>query len=445
MVTAPVKGAMEGSANGGGFWGASKGFLGGLAMGVAGGTALAVGGVATGVVQIGRGLYHTPGAVKASLEGKDWDAERNEWVLYNLQEEACAVLSLTDEAYIAQLTEEAKQQKELVGGEDAKSAASTGSAPASEGGSSSSQAPKVVKELEYYEVLGVAPSATPAEIKKAYYMKAKLSHPDRHRDDPDAHAKFQRIGEAYQVLSDEKLRANYDREGKQGVEGAPKVDAASMYAMIFGSEKFEPIIGELQIATQMQEDNSQLSSTRFESKLRRFRQKRREVQCAVTLANKLQQFVDGDADGFRAAAQAEALELSQTPFGATLLGLIGHLYSEFTQAEIGGVAGLTANVASTTRGIGTRFSIAKSGLQAAASARKAQEAHAALSELEKARAEAASVSATSGAAAGSAISQQEEATGGEPSSPAGSPPQHQACSDEEAALRSRLEKTTGHM
>lgn len=429
MVSAPVKGAMEGSANGGGFWGASKGFFGGLAMGVAGGTALAVGGVATGVVQIGRGLYHTPGAVKASLEGKDWDAEKNEWVLYNLQEEARVILSLTDEAFIAQLTEETKQQKELMdqqlGGEDAagKSASSTGEAPA---------APRVVKELEYYEVLGVASSATPAEIKKAYYVKAKLSHPDRHRDDPDAHAKFQRIGEAYQVLSDERLRANYDKEGKMGVEGAPKVDAASMYAMIFGSEKFEPLIGELQIATQMQEDNSQVSSTRFESKLRRFRQKRREVQCAVNLASKLQQFVDGDSDGFRAAAQAEALELSQTPFGATLLGLIGRLYTEFTQGEIGGVTGLTANVASTTRGIGTRFSIAKSGLQAAASARKAQEAHAALSEIERVRAEAA-------AAAPPAPQEQ-----GEPSSPAApSPPP--ANSDEEAALRLRLEKTTGHM
>lgn len=50
------------------------------------------------------------------------------------------------------------------------------------------------------------PNATAAEIKKAYYLKAKLSHPDKHRDDPEAHVKFTKIGEAYQILSDEQLR-----------------------------------------------------------------------------------------------------------------------------------------------------------------------------------------------------------------------------------------------
>lgn len=46
------------------------------------------------------------------------------------------------------------------------------------------------------------------------------------------------------MLSDESLRANYDAHGKEGVEAAPKVDPATLFAMIFGSEKFVPLVGE---------------------------------------------------------------------------------------------------------------------------------------------------------------------------------------------------------
>ncbi len=229
MVMAPIQGAAQGTAEGG-VLGGAKGFFVGLGKGVIGGAALAVGGVATGVYQMGRGVYHTPGGFQASMEGKEWDPEKMAWVHYNLVEEAREVVDVSDEEFLASLAKK-------VGGETSGS---------SEGKTETARytPKKAVKELEFYEILGVPSSASAAEIKKAYYVKAKESHPDRHRDDPNAHSKFQKIGEAYQVLSDEKLRANYDREGKDGVEGAPKMDASSMYAMIFGSEKFEPLIGE---------------------------------------------------------------------------------------------------------------------------------------------------------------------------------------------------------
>ena len=46
-----------------------------------------------------------------------------------------------------------------------------------------------------------------------------------------------------QVLSDDVLRSNYDHGGRDGVEGAPKMDSSALFAMIFGSEKFEPLVG----------------------------------------------------------------------------------------------------------------------------------------------------------------------------------------------------------
>ena len=46
------------------------------------------------------------------------------------------------------------------------------------------------------------------------------------------------------MLSDDAMRSNYDHGGRDGVEGAPKMDSSALFAMIFGSEKFEPLVGE---------------------------------------------------------------------------------------------------------------------------------------------------------------------------------------------------------
>jgi DnaJ-class molecular chaperone len=65
---------------------------------------------------------------------------------------------------------------------------------------------------DFYEVLGVSKSASPAEIKSAYRKLALEWHPDRNKS-TQAHEKFKEINEAYAVLSDESKKSAYDQYG----------------------------------------------------------------------------------------------------------------------------------------------------------------------------------------------------------------------------------------
>lgn len=106
----------------------------------------------------------------------------------------------------------------------------------------------MVKETAYYDTLGVPPTATELEIKKAYRKLAIKLHPDKNPGDETAHEKFQAIGEAYQVLSDETLRKNYDQHGKEGaIPQSGFEDPAEFFTMIFGGEAFMDWIGEISL------------------------------------------------------------------------------------------------------------------------------------------------------------------------------------------------------
>jgi len=79
-----------------------------------------------------------------------------------------------------------------------------------------------------YATLGVARTASEAEIKKAYRKLAKELHPDRNKDNPKASERFSTVTNAYDLLTDKDKRARFDRgeidgDGKprfQGFEGA---------------------------------------------------------------------------------------------------------------------------------------------------------------------------------------------------------------------------------
>jgi molecular chaperone DnaJ len=74
-------------------------------------------------------------------------------------------------------------------------------------------------EKDYYAVLGVPQTATAAEIKKAYRKLARTYHPDANKGDSAAEERFKDISAAYDVLSDDERRKEYDELRRLGSSG----------------------------------------------------------------------------------------------------------------------------------------------------------------------------------------------------------------------------------
>jgi curved DNA-binding protein CbpA len=328
---------------------------------------------------------------EAKEAGKVYDHETKQWSFYYIEDELKQL-----ESKAAEFGATATPSTSTVGGREDE---------------------RKVADRHYYDLLDVSTSADAAQIKKAYYKMARSCHPDRNPNDPDAAKKFQALGHAYQVLSNDQSRAYYDKHGPQdanaGETNASEIDPFVFFNVMFGSALVEPYVGELWIAQttaeamsdtdamaefknmdskQHSDPNSEEAKKAEEERRERlmekmkelkikneYTQKKRQVKIAHNLKERLKGYSPSTKADFIIEARQEAEKIAAGAYGSLYCITIG--YALLLQAEefIGnektlfGIGGFAARTKQSTAALGTNFKLVGAALSAATHGAKAMQ------------------------------------------------------------------------
>ncbi|OXB71644.1 UNVERIFIED_CONTAM: hypothetical protein H355_006186 [Colinus virginianus] len=387
------------------------GFFKGVGAGVIAAVALPVTGVCVAGYQLARGLVNTPEAIHERSQGRKWDKKTREWKdnWYSLPEEAERVEAEVAARDAEREDEHGRKKKGDGGAASSSAAAAAGAAGAGKGGEGRGGGKsKEVADRELYDALEVPVDASQDEIRRQYYKLALKYHPDKNPDDPQAKEKFQKLGEAYQVLGDEERRMQYDQYGSAAAQDMPIIDSSLFFMMLFGSEELEPYIGKLKMAmfVEMVDRDSKHRQENISEEMFALEQQRREVKLALALRDRIAAYVEATekkeehptagAEGqdhtsqpsaagaaqvaeWKTAMRLEAEKLCHSSFGDAIIEAIGWTYENYATQFLGkldtflGLGGRYAKMQAQSRTMGNSWKTANAAVRAALAARQLQQ------------------------------------------------------------------------
>ncbi|KAJ1607127.1 DNAJ domain-containing protein [Cryptosporidium canis] len=367
LVAAPVVGAAtEGVA----------GFFKGMGAGLVAAVALPVTAVGVAGYQMARGVANTPEAISESNKGRKWDKKNRQWI-----------------EYYYSLDDEVKQLNEKVAKSSQKNSDESDDYVKRE----STDAPlKHVADTTYYDLLSVSPNASADEIRRQYYRKAKQYHPDKNPDDADAKEKFQKLGEAYQILADPERRKRYDEYGIGATYDMPVIDSSLIFTILFGSDSLEKYVGKLkmvslvEIATNNGSQNGFNGSNEMEQAIDN-EQSKRTILLAVEMRKKIAPVLNEfDAENstpietseilnqWREEISQEAKSLCNNSFCDAMVEAIGWSYENYGSQYLGkidtflGIGGKYAKFQAKTRNVASTWKMASTAIKTAMAAQSLQ-------------------------------------------------------------------------
>jgi X-domain of DnaJ-containing/DnaJ domain len=251
-------------------------------------------------------LLQTPKAIHSSQQGMVWDVGKEVWKYYSLEEEMEEILALQ---------------------------------PFLE---------RPVKDMTYYNMLHVPSSADLKDIKQAYRREARMVHPDKNPGNETAAELFRKLHLAYLTLTDTEQRLAYDtwgfsekylEGGGDGALGIPQFDPHVFFTILFHAQPVEQYIGNftLSFVTSKMLNFARSGGADSAEELLKFfrsstdasgvpsRQRKRELNIALFLNERVQSFVNGmvTRTEFRTQCQQEAQSIAQGPYGLKYLYSIG--------------------------------------------------------------------------------------------------------------------------